>query len=154
MVSLLNSGSMVSLGQQSYFDRNIQPKQGPARRLEVTFHNLFNLKDANGGDIPITQHFEMNVAFLALKVQCVRFLTVKESRELLETKKKTKLSGITRWNLLKLAHQECIKKYPKAVFSNSNVQKRWIHCCSHSYVFTIIPILDQLWSVRSKRWAQ
>ena len=29
--SLLDSGSMVSLFQQSYFDRNIKPKLGPAR---------------------------------------------------------------------------------------------------------------------------
>ena len=46
LASLLDSGSMVSLVQQSYFDWNIKPKLEPARGLEVSLHNLFDLKGA------------------------------------------------------------------------------------------------------------
>ena len=28
---------------------------------ETNLHNLFNLKGVNGGDIPITRHFEMDI---------------------------------------------------------------------------------------------
>ena len=41
---LLDSGSMVSLVQQSYLNQNIKPKLGPARRPETNLHNLFDLK--------------------------------------------------------------------------------------------------------------
>ena len=35
--------------------------------------------------------------------------------DLLETKKKTKLPGIVRWKLIKLAYQEVVKTYLKEV---------------------------------------
>ena len=76
--SLLDSGSMFSLVQQSYFDipyfyRNIKPKLGPARGLKANVHNLFDLKGENGGDMPM-RYFEMNIAFLGLIVPKVGFL--------------------------------------------------------------------------------
>ena len=101
---------MVSLVQQSYFDQNIKPKLETARGPEVNSHNLFDLKGVNGGDIPITRYFEKDIAFLGLRVPRVRFLVVKDPSALLKTKKKTKLPGIIRWNLVKLAFQEFVKK--------------------------------------------
>ena len=115
---ILDSGSMVSLVQQSYFDQNIKPKLSPARGQEANLHNLFDLKGANGGDIPITKYFEMDVAFLGLKVPKFGFLVVKDPSDLVQTKKKTKLPGIIGWNLIKLAYQEFIKKYPVEVFNS------------------------------------
>ena len=73
---------MVSLVQQSYFDQNIKPKLGLARRPEANLHNLFDLKDANRGDILIMRYFEMDVAFLGLRVPKVRFLVVKDLSDL------------------------------------------------------------------------
>ena len=81
-------------------------------------HNLFDLKGANGGDIPITKYFEMDVAFLGLRVPKFGFLVVKDPSDLVQTKKKTKLPGIIGWNLIKLAYQEFIKKYPVEVFNS------------------------------------
>ena len=118
LASLLDSGSMVSLVQQSYFDWNIKPKLEPDRGSEANWHNLFDLKGANGGDIPITKYFEMDVAFLGLRVPKVGFLVVKDPSDLLQTRKKMKLPGIIDWNLIKLAYQEFIKKYPVEVFNN------------------------------------
>ena len=72
----------------------------------------------NGGDIPITRYFEKDIAFLGLRVPRVRFLVVKDPSALLKTKKKTKLPGIIRWNLVKLAFQEFVQKYLVAVFNS------------------------------------
>ena len=80
LASLLDSGSMVSLLQQSYFDQKIKPKLGPARRLEANLHNSFELKGANGGDIPIMKYFEMDVAFLGCRVPKAGFLIVKDTK--------------------------------------------------------------------------
>ena len=76
LASLLGSGSMVSLVQQSYFDQNIKPKLGPTRGQEANLYNLFDIKGANGGDIPITKYFEMDVAFLGLRGPKVGFLVI------------------------------------------------------------------------------
>ena len=89
LASLLDSGSMVSMVQQSYFDQNIKPKLGPTNGPEANSHNLFDLKGTNEGDIPITRYFEMYVAFLGLRVPKVGFLVVKHPSDLLQTKKKT-----------------------------------------------------------------
>ena len=58
VTSLLDSGSMVSLVQQSYFEQNIKPKLGPARGQEANLHNLFDLKGVNGGDIPTMRYLK------------------------------------------------------------------------------------------------
>ena len=118
LASLLDSGSMVSLVQQCYFDQNIKPKLGPTRGPEANLHNLFDLKGANGGDIPITKYFEMDVTLLGLRVPKVGFLVVKDPSNLLQTNKKTKLPGIIGWNLIKLSYQEFIKKYPVEAFNS------------------------------------
>ena len=109
---------MVSLVQQSYFDWNIKPKLGPAIGPEANFHNLFDLKEANGGDIPITKYFEMDVSFLRPRVPEAGFLVVKDPSDLFQTKKKTKLPGIIGWNLIKLVYHEFIKRYPVEVFNS------------------------------------
>ena len=109
---LLDSGGMVSLVQQSYFDQNIKPKLGLSRGTEVNLHNLFNPKGANVGDTPIMRYFEKDVAFLGLRVSKAGFLVVKDPSDLLQTKKKTKLPGIIRWNLINLVYQEFVQKIP------------------------------------------
>ena len=81
-------------------------------------HNLFDLKGVNGGDILIMRYFEMDVAFLGLRMPKVALLVVKDPSDLLQTKKKTKLPGIVRWNLIKLVYQEFVKKYPVEVFNS------------------------------------
>ena len=48
----------------------------------------------------------------------IGFLVVKDLSDLLETKKKTKLPGIVRWNLINLAYQKSVKKHLIEVFSS------------------------------------
>ena len=117
MASLLDSGSMVSLVKQSYFDRHIKPNLGPTRGPEATSHNIFDLKGVSRGEIPINRYFKMDIAFLGLKVLKVRFLIVKDPSDLLEMKN-TKLPGIIWWNLIRLVYQEFIKKHPMEVINS------------------------------------
>ena len=102
IASLFDSKTMVSLVKQRYIDRNIKPKVGPAKGLEAILHILFDLKGANGGEIPMTKNFAVDITFLGLKVPKVWFLVIKDPNELLGSKKKTKLPGIMRWNTMKL----------------------------------------------------
>ena len=60
----------------------------------------------------------MDVAFLGPRVSKVRFLVVKDPSDLLQTIRKTKLPGIIRWSLIKLAYQEFVKKYPVEAFNS------------------------------------
>ena len=66
--SLLDSRSMVSPVQQSYFGQNIKTQLGPARWPEANPHNLFDLKGGKQGNIPIMRYFVMDVAFLGLSM--------------------------------------------------------------------------------------
>ena len=59
---------MVNLVQQSYFDRNIKPKLGPASGPQANSGNILDLKGMNGGDILIMRYFEMDVTFVGLRV--------------------------------------------------------------------------------------
>ena len=108
---------MWSTWSSKAIDRTIEPKLGPTRGPEATSHNMFGLKGANGGEMPITRYFKMNIAFLGLKVQRVGVLVVKDQSDLLEIKKNTKLPGIIGWNLIRLVYQEFIKKHPVEVFN-------------------------------------
>ena len=118
LASLLDSVRMVNLVQQSYFGHNIKPELRPAKGMEVNSHNLFDLKGTNGGDNPLIRFFEMDIAFLGLRVPKAGFLVVKDPSDLLQTKKKTKLPGIIGWNLIKLAYQEFVKKISSEVFNS------------------------------------
>ena len=149
LASLLDSGSMVSLVQQNYFDHNIKPKLGPARGPEANLHNLFDLKGANGGDIPTIKYFEMDIAFLGLRVPKVGLLVVKDPIDLLQTKKKTELPGIIGWNLINLAYQEFVKNIQWKYLIVSSAHRTQTHCCSPSCVFNSVQILDQLWLLKS-----
>ena len=80
--SLLDSGSMVSIVRQDYFDHYIKPNIGPAKGQDVSAHNLFKLKGSNEGDILIT-YFDMNVKFLGLQVPKGGFLFAKIPTDLL-----------------------------------------------------------------------
>ena len=50
--SLLDSGSMVSLMWQTYFNRYFRPWLGPSEGFIAEAHTLFDLKSANGGAYP------------------------------------------------------------------------------------------------------
>ena len=81
-------------------------------------HNLFDLKGENGGDIPIMKYFEMDVAFLGLRVPKVGFLVVKDPSDLLQTKKKTKIAWDHWLEPNKVGISEIHQKYPVEEFNS------------------------------------
>ena len=114
MPSLLDSGSMVSLMWQTY----LRPWLGPAEGAVVEAHNIFNLKSANDGGIPLSRYIELDVEFLGLEVPRVRFLNTHNPNEVLDLEHKTRLPGIVGWNLVRVAYEEFINEHNPIVFEN------------------------------------
>ena len=106
MPSQLDSGSMVSLMQQTYFNRYFRLLLGPAEGAVAQAHNLFDLKSANGGGISLSRYIELDVEFLGLKVPKVGFLITQNPNEVLDPKHKTQLPSIVGWNLVRFAYEE------------------------------------------------
>ena len=79
---------------------------------------MFNLTNANGGAIPSSRYVELDVECLGLQVPRVRFLITQNPNKVLDPDHKTRLPGIVGWNLVKLAYQECLKKYNINVFED------------------------------------
>ena len=61
--SLLDSGSEVTLLQQSYFDQHILPKIKLATGEKADTHCLFKLTVANDGQMPIKMYTELDLTF-------------------------------------------------------------------------------------------
>ena len=118
MPSLLDSSSMVSLMQQTYFNRYFRPWLGPAEGAVAEAHNLFDFKSANGGGIHLSRYVELDVEFLGLKVPRVGFLITQNPNEVLDPEHKTRLPSIVGWNVVRLAYEEFTKKHNPIVFEN------------------------------------
>ena len=118
MPSLLDSSSMVSLMQQTYFNRYFRLQLGPAEGAVAEAHNLFDLKSANGRGIPLSRYVELDIEFLGLKVPKVGFLITQNPNEVLDPKHKTRLPGIVEWNLVRLAYEEFTKEHSPIIFEN------------------------------------
>ena len=75
--SLLDSGSMVTLIREAYFNKNILPLlRGLAEELAEA-HLLFRLSAANNQDMPVSRYFEADVSILGFRIPSVGFLVVK-----------------------------------------------------------------------------
>ena len=81
-------------------------------------HHMFNLTSASGGAIPLSMYIELDMEFLGLQVPRVRFLITQNPNKVLDPEHKTRLNGIVGWKLVKLAHQEFLKKYNIDVFED------------------------------------
>ena len=105
MPSLLDSGRMVSLVWQDYFNWYITQKLYPVKGQEANAHTLFDLKSGNEGGILLSCYFEVYIMFLALRVS----KPPNSPNDLLDQEKITKLPGIMGWIQVKLAYQEFTK---------------------------------------------
>ena len=81
-------------------------------------HNLFDLKNANGGRIPLSRNVKLDVEFLGLRMPRVGFLITQNPNEVLDPEHKTRLPGIVGWNLVRLAYEEFTRKHSLIVFEN------------------------------------
>ena len=137
--SLLDSGSMVSLMRQDYFNRYFRLQLGPADGSVADTHHMFDLTSTSGGAIPLSRYVELDVEFIGLQVPRGRFLIIWNPNEVLDPEHKTRLPGIVGWNLVKLACQEFLKIYNINVFEDLNARTESIVCYFPSCVFITMP---------------
>ena len=101
--SLLNSGSMVTLMTESYFEENIKPLIADNETGVAEAHSLFNLKGAGENHIPLSQYFACDITIGGMTIPEVGIL-VKTDRQLTTSKgHKTRLPLIVGCNLFRLA---------------------------------------------------
>ena len=115
--SLLDSGSKVTLLQQSCFDQHILPKIKLATGEKADAHNLFRLMVANDRQMPIKMYTELDLTFLGLKVLKVGILITEEPNQVLDKKHQTRLPGIVGWNLIQLSYV-FVQKYGTTGFDS------------------------------------
>ena len=108
--SLLDSGSMVTLMTQSYFEENIKPQLPEPQPGGFNAHNLFNLKGVGGNQVPLCKYFTCDYEIGGMVVPDVGILVKTEQ---LSTSKgtKTKLPVITGCNVFRHAVFKFIKDY-------------------------------------------
>ena len=116
--SLLDSGSEVTLLQQSYFDQHILPKIKPATGEKADAHCLFKLTVANDGQMLIKMYTKLDLKFLGLNVPKLGVLIAEEPNQVLDKKHQTRLPGIIGWNLIWLSYDVFIQKYGTTGFDS------------------------------------
>ena len=116
--SLLDSGSEVTLLQQSYFDQHILSKIKLATGEKADAHCLFKLTVANDEQMPIKMYTEIDLTFLGLKVLKVHVLIAEEPNQVLDKNHHTRLPGIIGWNLIWLSYDMFIQKYGTTGFDS------------------------------------
>ena len=94
--SLLDSGSMVTLIHEAYFNKNILPLlHGSAEELAEA-HSLFRLSAANNQDMPVSRYFEADMSILGFRIPSVGFLVVKDLSTVLKSQYSTHTPGVIR----------------------------------------------------------
>ena len=92
--SLLDSSSEVTLLWQSYFDKHILPKIKLATGEKADAHNLFKIKVADDGQMPIKKYTELDLTFWGLKMPNAGVLIAEKPNQVLDKKHQTRLPGI------------------------------------------------------------
>ena len=109
--SLLDSGSVVTLMTQSYFEEHLRNSISDNTLGSAEAHQLFNLKGAGENQIPLTKYFSCNISIEGMTIPEVGIL-VKTDCQLTTSKGvKTRLPVIVGCNLLRLATFKFIRDY-------------------------------------------
>ena len=121
--SLLDSGSMVTLIHEAYFNKHILPLfHGTAEEL-VEAHSLFQLSATNNQDIPVSKYFKADVTILGFHVPSVGFLVVKDPNTVLEPQYSTQSPGVIGCNLIWLGSEEFGKVFGFEAFETFTCPK-------------------------------
>ena len=116
--SLLDSGSMVTLIRENYFNKHILPLlHGTVEELTEA-HSLFWLSAANNQVMPVSKYFEADISLLGFNIPSIGFLVVKDPNTILEPQHSTQLPGVIRCNLIWLGCKEFGKVYGFEAFKN------------------------------------
>ena len=84
VLSLLDSGYMVTLIHEEYFTKNILQLLNKSPGELTVAHSLFQLSAANNEVMPVSKYFEADVTLLGFRILWVEFLVVKDPNVLLE----------------------------------------------------------------------
>ena len=88
--SLLDSGSEVTLINESYYKEHIEHRLLPSSGSYNNSHNLFSLRGIEEGHVPLSKHFECNIEVGGQLVHHVGIL-VKKTKFLLSVQKAKRL---------------------------------------------------------------
>ena len=105
--SLLDSGSEVTLVNESYYKEHIEHRLLPSSGLYNNLHNLFNLQGVEEGHVPLTKHFECDIEVGGQLVHRVGILVKKDKIPLVDSKgRKAKTPALLGSNLIRIAVNE------------------------------------------------
>ena len=110
ILSLLDSGSEVTLLSQSYVQQHLLPEIKVAMSKKADCHKLLNLTVTNDGQLPIKMYTELDFTFLGLEVPNVDILIIDGPSQVLDKKHQSKLPGIVGWNLVQLSYNVFVRK--------------------------------------------
>ena len=92
--SLLDSGSMVTLICEVYFNKYILPILCGTVEELAEAHSLFCLSAANNQEMPVTKYFEADVSILGFQIPSIGFLVVKNLSTVLESQYSARTPGV------------------------------------------------------------
>ena len=119
--SLLDSGSMVMLIREAYFNKYILPLLcGTAEELAEA-HSLFCLSATNNQEMLVTKYFEADVSILGFRIPSVGFLVVKDPSTVLESQYSTHTPRVIGCNLIRLGYEEFRKVFGFEAFETFHV---------------------------------
>ena len=110
--SLLDSGSLVTLMNESYFKEHIEHRLSPSSGMYNNSYNLFNLKGVEEGHVPLTRHFECDIEVGGQTVHRVGILVKKDKVPLNDSKgRSTRTPALIGSNLISLTLNKFCKTY-------------------------------------------
>ena len=110
--SLLDSGSEVTLVNESYYKEHIEHRLLPSSGSYNNSHNLFSLRGVEEGHVPLSKHFECNIEVGGQLVHRVGILVKKDKIPLVDSKgQKAKTPALLGSNLIRIVVNEFCKTF-------------------------------------------
>ena len=110
--SLLDSGSEVTLVNESYYKEYIEHRLLPSWGSYNNLHNLFSLRGVEEGHVPLSKHFKCNIEVGGQIVHRVGILVKKDKIPLVDSKgRKDKAPALLGSNLIGIAVNEFCKTF-------------------------------------------
>ena len=110
--SLLDSGSEVTLVNESYYKEHIEHRLLPSSGSYNNSHNLFSLQGIEEGHISLSKHFECNIGVGGQLVHRIGILVKKDKIPLVDSEgRKAKTPVLLDSNLIRIAVNEFCKTF-------------------------------------------
>ena len=112
--SLLDSGSEVTLVNESYYKKHIENRLVPSSGSYNNSHNLFSLGGVEEGHVPLSKHFECDIEVGGQLVHRVGILIKKDKIPLVDSKgQKAKTPALLGSNLIRIVVNEFCETFGK-----------------------------------------